>query len=258
MNNILANIGYRLTLIRWAVVLHVRRWSRYRIDVALWIGTIWLTLIAQGTFVFSAYTIAEGSFFGYSFEDIVSFFGITLISTGLAQIVVHGLIIRVAHVVWRGDFDFWLLQPPAFFYRVLLEDIGLIWFWPHLVAGVSMLLWALPSSLWLLGITVSVLSALVEIGITTAICIPCIKWGRWNPEDGLWEYFERSRSIPLGRTKPSILWLVSFGVVHYSIALEILTGGLSVVYLALFALASIGLAYGLGVYFLRQYASASS
>lgn len=258
MTHVLTEIGFGARMIVWAIVLHFRRWSRYRTDVFLWIGSIWLTILAQGLFVFSAYQASKGQFFGYTQEDVMAFFGLTLLSTGIAQIVVHGFIIRLANAVWKGDFDFWLLQPIPFFQRVLLEDIGIVWFWPHTVVGTFLLLYALPANLWLTAMVAAVAAGAVEIGIIVSICMPAIKWGRWDPSEGLWEYFERSRSIPVGRSKSRLLLVVSFGVLQYSFALEVLTGQMSLWLLIAMAACSLLLAWFMSTYFLKSYTSASS
>lgn len=258
MNTFIADIGHTLTMLKWAAVLHVRRWSRYRADVALWIGSIWLTILAQGLFVFSAYQATGGQFFGYSQKEVVAFFGLTLFATGLAQIVVHGFTLRLANVVWRGDFDFWLLHPIHFFLRVFLEDVGIVWFWPHVLVGTSLVAWTLPSSMWLTAFIAGIAAAAIEVGIIISVCMPAIKWGRWNPDEGLWEYLERSRSIPVGRTKNMWLLIVSCGVLQYSLALEVLTGGMSLIVLISIAMASLAIAWILASYFIRTYTSASS
>jgi ABC-type uncharacterized transport system permease subunit len=245
-------------MILWAIVLHLRRWHRYRTDVFLWISSIWLTILAQGLFVFSAYQASKGQFFGYTQSDVIAFFGLTLLSTGLAQIVAHGFTLRLAKAVWKGDFDFWLLQPVPFFVRVLIEDVGLVWFWPHMAAGFALLVYALPAGLWFTAIISAFAAAAVEVGIVISICMPAIKWGRWNPDEGLWEYLERSRSIPVGRSKNKLLLLVSFGVLQYSIALEILTGRMSIFILLAMAIISLSVAWGMSAYFVRTYTSASS
>jgi ABC-type uncharacterized transport system permease subunit len=258
MKDMMTEFGYGMRMIGWAFVLHVRRWSRYRMDVLLWVGSIWLTILAQGLFVFSAYDATGGQFFGYTFSDVVSFFGLTLLSTGLAQIVVHGFTLRLANAVWRGDFDFWIVQPVPFLIRVLQEDVGLVWFWPHTVVGAALLAYALPAHLWLTAVVASTAAAAVEVGIIVSICMPAIKWGRWNPDEGLWEYLERSRSIPVGRSSSKLLLAVSFGVLQYSIALEVLTGRISLMWLVLMAACSLSLAWLLSAYFVRTYTSASS
>ncbi len=258
MNNFLIEAGHILKMLKWAAVLHLRRWSRYRADVALWIGSIWLTILAQGLFVFSAYQATGGDFFGYSLKDVVAFFGMTLFSTGLAQIVVHGFPVKLASVVWKGDFDFWLLHPVNFFVRVFLEEIGIVWFWPHVIIGSVLMGWALPFELWGLAIVAGIAAAAIEIGIVISICMPAIKWGRWDPSEGLWEYLERSRSIPVGRTKNTWLLIVSFGVLQYSLALEVLTGRMSIFLLIAIALSCLTAAWLIASYFIRTYTSASS
>lgn len=258
MRHVFTEIGYHARMITWAVLLHVRRWQRYRADVFLWIGSIWITIFAQGLFVFSAYQASRGQFFGYSFDDVMIFFGLTLFSTGLAQIIVHGFVFRLANAVWKGDFDFWMLQPVPFFIRVLLEDMGLVWFWPHIVVGMGILLYVLPSTLWFTALIVCIAVAAIEIGIIVSICMPAIKWGRWDPSEGLWEYLERSRSIPVGRSKNKLLLAVSFGVLQYSLGLQVLTGNMSIFLLILLALFVLFFAWGMIRYFIRTYTSASS
>jgi len=258
MKYIASEIGFVTKMLSWAVILHVRRWQRYRADVALWISSIWLTILAQGIFIFSAYSASGGNFFGYSFDDVVVFFAITLLSTGLAQIVVHGFTLRLADAVWRGDFDFWVVQPVHLFLRVLLEDIGLVWFWPHVIIGGGLLVWILPLSHVWLALLVAVIAAIIEIGLIICVCVPAIQWGRWNPNEGLWEYLERSRSIPLGRTKNMLLIVLSAGVLQYSLALEVFTGRLHLALFFALAIVIVTIAWFCMRYFVRKYTSASS
>ena len=155
---------YHLTLLGWAVKLHIMKWSRYREDVIVWVIAIWLTIGMQATFLYVTYNAVEGDLFGYTSTQLIGFLGITLLATGLAQCVVHGIILHLAKVVWSGQFDYWLLQPAPLFLRMLLEDIGLIWFWPHLIVGTGIIAWAFPEDVGL-ALLASLLAASLEAGL---------------------------------------------------------------------------------------------
>lgn len=258
MNYFFQETAFNLRMVAWAFVLHVKRWNRYRFDVVLWLSSIWLTILAQGIFILSAYEASGGQFFNYSSSDIFVFFGITLVATGIAQVFVHGFTLRLADAVWKGNFDFWLLQPLHFLPRVLLEDIGLVWFFPHICIGYGILAWSLPAPQIYLALAAAIAAAGIEIGLIICVCVPAIKWGRWNPNEGLWEYLERSRSIPVARSKHTLLLILSFGVLQYSLALEVVTGGLSLISMYGLAVIALCAAWFFMTYFVRAYTPSSS
>jgi len=250
---------YYFSLLRRAIKLHFLRWDRYRIDVLVWIISIWLTIGIHACFVFIAYDTTEGMLFGYSPKELISFFGITLFATGLAQSIVHGgLVVNLAKTVWSGNFDYWLTQPAPLLWRMLLEDMGLVWFWPHITVGIILLLLSLSPSQWPLGFATGLTAASIEIGLMLCICLPCIRWGRWDPNEGLWEYMENSRLMPIGRSRSFMLWLASFGVLHYSLALEVLTGKLPLLLFIAIAILLFLLSGILLKILIRSYGSASS
>ncbi|MFH1444657.1 MAG: ABC-2 family transporter protein [Candidatus Peregrinibacteria bacterium] len=250
---------YYLTLLSRAIRLHLLRWNRYRTDVFIWLITIWITIGIHVCFVFVVYDTAGGLFFGYSPKELVSFFGITLFATGLAQSIIHGgLVVNLAKTVWSGNFDYWLTQPAPLLWRMLLEDMGFIWFWPHITVGTILLFLSLPASHWPLGFAVGLVAAAIEIGLMLCLCLPSIRWGRWDPNEGLWEYMENSRLMPIGRTNNNMLWIASFGVLHYSLSLEVLTGKLSLLILIAIACLLFALAWVLLRILVRSYGSASS
>lgn len=250
---------YYFILLLRAARLHFLRWSRYRTDVMIWIITIWITIGIQVCFVYVTFKSSGGVFFGYSPHELASFFGVSLVATGIAQSIVHGgLIVNLARMVWSGNFDFWLVQPAPLLLRMILDDMGFIWFWPHIVAGCALLLIYLPPTSWLLGIAAAVAAASLELAIMLLICLPTIRWGRWDPNEGLWEYMENARLMPVGRTDNIMLWLASFGVLQYSLALEVITGRLSILILLLISACVWTLALLLLKILVRSYTSASS
>jgi|GEM_PF-1256256 len=249
---------YHLTLLSRAFRLHLLRWSRYRADVAVWIVTIVITIAINLTFAYSMFQASGGMFFGYTFPELLSFFGVSLLATGLAQSTVHGSVLNLSKVVWSGNFDFWLLQPPGFFWRMLIEDMGVVWFWPQCVIGAILLFFTIPVVHWPFAFLTSLVAAAIEIGVMLCVSLPAIRWGLWSPEEGMWEYMENARLMPIGRTRNFMLWFVSFGVLHYSLALEVLTGRLSIFLLILIAIVLYLLAWLLLKLFLRSYSSASS
>ncbi len=250
---------YYLTLLSRASLLHLLRWSRYRADVLLWILTIWITIAIQVCFVYVTFEVVGGSFFGYSKQELASFFGIALFATGLAQSLLHGgIVMRLANAVWNGNFDFWLLQPAPLPWRILLEDMGFVWFWPHLCAGIILLLMYLPPSMWLLGFATAFTAAAIEAGLLLCLCLPAIRWGKWDPNEGIWEYMDSVRLAPIGRSRNIMLWLASFGVLQYSLALEVITGNLPFLLLCLVAAGIWALAFLLLRLLIRSYSSASS
>lgn len=249
---------HQFTLIGWAVRLHLLRWSRYRVDVVLWILMIWTTLAIQGFFIFTIYNSTAGNLFGYSAEQLTSFFAIAILSTGLAQSVGHGVFLHLAPAVWTGHFDYWLLHPTSLFIRILVEEVGVIWFWPHIIVGTVLLLVSTSVSAWPLAILTVILCSILELGLIFIVCIPAIHWGRWDPNEGAWEYLENARSIPVTRINNTLLWIASFGVLHYSIALSVMTGEYPfwVLLFCTFFTALFG--FGLLTYIVRYYGSASS
>lgn len=253
----MSSIYYYFRLSAWSIRLHFARWSRYRTDVVIWILTIWLTLAIQATFIYIANKASPGGLFGYSPKDLVTFFAVAVLATGLAQTLVIGAVLHMARAVWAGQFDYWLIQPSGLLMRILLEDVGLLWFWPHLFIGVFLLIVFNPQQL-VLALATATLAAVVEIGVVLCFCLPCIRWGRWNPEDGLWEYLENARSAPILRTRNTLLYIASFGVIQYSIAIEVITGRLSIYYLLGLGVMVNALAYFLLHYLVRHYTSASS
>lgn len=243
-------------LIMIATILHLRRWSRYRWDVFIWIFGIWVTLLIQYLTAFTFFEATRGEFFDYTKNDIYLFFGIAILSTGLSQCLVHGAVIRLGNVVFRGEFDYWLLQPISLFKRLILEEIGLVWFWPHIVLGVVIITFfseSLPTAIF-----ISILSAIIESCLVFSLCLPSIKWPRWNPEDGLWEYMDKTRSIPVLRSRNAPLIILSAFVIQYSISLEVLLGRMQMYTPILIAIVSVIFTNFLARYFISKYASASS
>lgn len=248
---------YHLTLLGWALKLHVLKWSRYREDVTVWIIAIWLTIGMQAVFLYVIYNAVGGDLFGYTPRELIGFLGITLLATGIAQCVIHGAILHLARVVWSGQFDYWLVQPAPLFARLLLEDIGLVWFWPHVIVGAGVIVWAFPDHI-VLAFLAALLAAALEAGLILCLCFPAIRWGKWDPSEGIWEYIESSRTIPLGRTEGIFLILASFGILQYSIALDVVTDASPLWPLAAAALASCILAWGMMRVLVHSYSSASS
>jgi ABC-type uncharacterized transport system permease subunit len=201
---------------------------------------------------------AQGNFFGYTEKEVIGFFGIALFASGLAQSVTVGVIRNLARTVWQGEFDFWLLQPPPISLRIITEDLGIIWYWPHIIVGITLMGIVFPPEMWIKTIVTAIVSSTIEMIIVFMLCIPAIRWGRWNPYEGLWEYFENARLVPIGQSRNFMLWFVSFGVLHYSLALEVLTGRLPLWILATIAIILYIIAWLLLKFFLRSYSSASS
>jgi len=249
---------YHLTILRRAAHLHLLQWSRYRADVIIWLITMWLTLGIQALFLSITYRVSGGNFFGYAGHEVIGFFGVALLASGLAQSVTVGVIRSISKAIWSGNFDHWLLQPPPILLRLITEDLGFIWYWPHIIVGSGIILWAFPASLWFLTFSAALTASTIEMGIVLLLCLPTIRWGRWNPYEGLWEYFENARSIPIGRSKSIMLWLASFGVLQYSLALEVITGGLPFILLILVSIGVWSLVIFLLHVFIRSYGSASS
>ncbi len=249
---------YYLTLFSRAFRLHLLRESRYRADVVTWLFMMWLTVGTQFVFAYTLYRSANGNFFGYSGREVLGFFGIALFATGVAQCGFIGIVLNLAKAVWQGDFDFWLVQPPPILLRMVIEDLGVVWYWPYVLVGAALLLFSFPVTMWPIAFFSAIVAGVIESGIILILCLPAVAWGRWNPGEGLWEYVEGSRYMPIGRTRNFMLWFVSFGVLHYSLALEVLTGRLSIFLLILIAIALYLIAWLLLKLFLRSYSSASS
>ncbi len=252
------SLNYYFYLVIAAIRIHLCRCRQYWADVLVWIASIWLTIAIQAVFIYVLFKLSGGQFFGYSQNDLIIFFGVALLATGIAQILIHGVVLHLANSVWSGQFDYWLVHPPNIFARMIVEDFGIAWFWPHVVVGSFITFYFLPASQLLMGLLVVLLAAIFEVCWIFCFCIPAIKWGRWNPNEGLWEYLESARSIPLLRTKNTLLCVISCGVLQYSLAIEVLTGKLSILYFV----AIVGFAILVTVLFLRglinTYTSASS
>ncbi|MDD5075425.1 MAG: ABC-2 family transporter protein [Candidatus Peribacteraceae bacterium] len=249
---------YYLSILRRATILHLLQWSRYRADTVIWTITIWLTLGIQGLFLSVTYHASGGNLFGYSGQEVIGFFGVALMATGLAQSITVGVIRTISKAVWGGNFDHWLLQPPPILFRIVTEELGFIWYWPHVVVGTGIILYAFPFTLWPVALISAIIAGTIEMGIVLLLCLPTIRWGRWNPYEGLWEYIENARSVPIGRSRNIMLWLASFGVLQYSLALEVITGRLPLLLLLLFSAGVWALVLLLLRIFLRSYGSASS
>ncbi|MDO8469155.1 MAG: ABC-2 family transporter protein [Candidatus Peribacter sp.] len=249
---------YLLSVYQRAINLHFLRWSRYRADVVVWIITIWCTLGIQAVFLYVTFTVSGGNFFGYTSHEVIGYFGMALLATGIAESVIVGVIISLNKAVWSGNLDHWLLQPPPFLLRLVTEELGIVWYWPHVLVGSGIILWAFPASLWIMVFLTAIVASTIEMALVLLFCIPSIRWGRWDPYEGLWEYMESARSIPIGRSSSFMLWLASFGVLQYSLALEVVTGKLSILLLILVAVCVWALALLLLKILLRSYGSASS
>lgn len=249
---------YHFSILRRATHLHLLRWSRYRTDVFVWIITIWTTLGLQAVFLSVTYRASGGNFFGYAGHEVIGFFGIALLASGVAESLVSGVIISMSKSIWSGNFDYWLLQPPSILLRIITEELGFVWYWPHIIVGSGIVLYSFPVSLWPLAFAVALIASTIEMGIVLSLCLPAIRWGRWDPYQGLWEYFENARSIPIGRSRSIMLWIASFGVLQYSLALEVITGKLSIFMLLLIAVCVWTLTLLLLKILVRSYGSASS
>jgi len=249
---------YLLSIYQRAINLHFLRWSRYRADVLVWIVTIWCTLGIQAVFLYVTFTVSGGNFFGYAANEVIGYFGMALVAPGIAESVIVGVIISLNKAVWRGNLDHWLLQPPPFLLRLVTEELGIVWYWPHVVVGSGIIFWAFPVSLWFMAFLTAFVASTIEMALVLLFCIPSIRWGRWDPYEGLWEYMENARSIPIGRSRSFMLWLASFGVLQYSLALEVITGRLSILVLLLISACVWALALLLLKVLLRSYGSASS
>jgi ABC-type uncharacterized transport system permease subunit len=252
------DMRYHLSLIGWAVRLHFKRWSRYRADVVLWLISIWFTVGIQATFLWVTYHAAGGTLLGYNGHQLIGFLGIALLSTGIAQSVSHGITLHLARSVWKGDFDFWLLQPVPIVLRMIVEEVGIVWFWPHVLIGAILIVTQFSISKLPLIFLSAAIASIIEAGFVLMICIPSIKWGRWDPSQGLWEYTEKARSVPIGQTKNIMLWIASFGVLQYTLALMVTSGELPLWIFALIVLTVWLLALGLLKILLSSYTSASS
>ncbi len=222
--------SYYFRLLIAASRIHILRCRQYWVDVLIWILSIWLTIGIQAFFIFVLFNASNQNFFGYSLNDLIVFFAMALLATGLAQIVVHGVVLHLANSVWTGQFDYWLVHPPNIFFRMIIEDLGIAWFWPHIVAGVYLLYTHLSVSQFIVGISCSLLAAIMEMCWILCFCVPAIKWSRWNPNEGLWEYLENARSVPVLRMNNKFLWLISGGVIQYSLAIEVMTGRLQLIH----------------------------
>lgn len=215
-------------------------------------------LCIQAVFLSVTYKASGGTFFGYSASEVAGFFGIALIASGIAQTVMVGVIITLNKAVWSGNFDHWLLQPPHILLRIISEDLGLIWYWPHIAIGSTLIFIMFPAKLWPLAFISAFIASTIEMALVLGFCLPAIKWGRWDPYQGLWEYMENARSVPIGRSSSFMLWLASFGVLQYSLALEVITGRLSLLILVLISICVWALALLLLKVLVRSYGSASS
>jgi len=249
---------YLFAIYRQAVNLHFLRWSRYRTDVFVWILTIWCALGIQAVFLFVTYSVSGDNFFGYTTHEVIGFFGMALVASGIAESVVVGVIITLSKAVWRGNLDHWLLQPPPLLLRLITEELGIVWYWPHIIVGSGLVLYAFPVSFWFMAFLAALAASTIEIALVLLFCIPSIRWGRWDPYEGLWEYLESARSIPIGRSRSFMLWLASFGVFQYSLALEVITGRLSILVILLISACVWALALLLLKVLVRSYGSASS
>lgn len=250
-------IAYFFRMLAWAFVLHWRRWSMYRADVFLWILTIWSTLFIQGLILFALGSVTDGNVFGFTPRELILFFGIAILSTGLAQSFVQGIVFRLGRAVSTGQFDGWLLHPLPLILRMFIEDIGFVWFWPHLLVGTTIIFWAAPLNVACFSILCSMLASVMESGFVVALSSFAIRWNAWNPESFLWEYLEQSRSAPVMRSGSTWLIVASLGVVQYSLAIEVVTGGLSVFALVAAALGMLIAAWLCMTLNLRYYSSAS-
>jgi ABC-type uncharacterized transport system permease subunit len=249
---------YHFTIIRWAFRLHFLRRLRYRLDLLFWTLTIWLTIGIQAIFLLTVYRASNGIFFGYSGMQVVSFFGMALLANALGQSFSVGITIHLARAVWRGDFDFWLLQPPALFVRIMTEELGFIWYIPQMLFGAGLMLYSLPATLWPLAFFAATVAAVIEAGLVFLLGIPSIRWAKWDPYEGVWEYMQTARSIPIGQNSSTMLWIASFGVLQYSLALHVITNRMAP--LILISIAAIIWLIGLSLlsFFVRSYRSASS
>lgn len=221
-------IKYWCRMLAWSFVLHWKRWSMYRADVVMWILTIWATLIIQGVVLYSISQVTGGSVFGYAPRQLLLFFGVAILSTGMAQSFVQGLVFRLGHAVNSGQFDSWLLHPVPLLMRMFLEDMGFVWFWPHLAVGTGIIFWTTDFSTAILAIGCCAVAAVMESGFMIALSSFAIRWSAWNPESFLWEYLEQARSVPVIRSGSNALIVASLGVLQYSIAMEVISGGLSI------------------------------
>lgn len=249
---------YYFSIIRWAVKLHFLRWMRYRMDVLLWTLSIWLTIGIQAIFLSVVFHASGDSLFGYSGMQIVSFFGIALFVNGIAQTCSVGITIHLARAVWRGDFDYWLLQPPALAMRIMTEELGFIWYLPQILIGAGLMIYALPATLWVFAFGNSLVAATIEAGLVFLLGIPSIRWGKWDPYEGVWEYMQTARSIPIGQNSSIMLWLASFGVLQYSLALLVINEQMSPIILVAIAAIIWGIGLSLLALLVRSYRSASS
>jgi len=249
---------YHFLIFRRAILLHFLRWWRYRADVLIWIVTIWCMLGIHAVFIYVTYSASGGNFFGYSGNEVFGFFGGALLASGIAQSLIVGVIITLNKAVWQGNLDYWLLQPPLFLLRIITEELGIIWYWPHIIVGSGIIVFMFPFHLWPLAFLSALVASTIEMGIVLLLCLPAIRWGRWDPYEGLWEYFESARSIPIGRSRSFMLWLASFGVLQYSLALEVITGKMSIFTLLLISVGVWSLALLLLKILVRTYGSASS
>lgn len=242
----------------WALKLHFYRWNQYRGNVITWVLTIWLTIAVQVFFIYTIFKISDEQLFGYAGNELLIFLGMALFSAGLAQSLIHGIILHLSRCVWTGQFDFWLVQKPNLIIRIMLEDLGLIWFLPHLIVGPIILFFILPVHSFLYALFLSIISAFIEIGMTIMISIPSLKWGKWDPNEGLWEYFETARSAPILKIKNPLLLFISFGVLQYSLAIATFTGDIGIYVILLAALVVSLLAIILLKTLKYSYSSASS
>jgi ABC-type uncharacterized transport system permease subunit len=258
MKKFFETVGYNAKMLLWAIKLHFYRWNQYRGNVITWVLTIWLTIAVQIFFIYTIFKINNEELFGYSGNELMIFLGMALFAAGLAQSIIHGIILHLSRCVWTGQFDFWLVQKPNLIIRVMLEDLGIIWFLPHLIIGPLILFFSLPLGKIFYALVLSSISAFIEIGMTIIISIPSLKWGKWDPNEGLWEYFETARSAPILKIKNPLLLFISFGVLQYSLAIATFNGDLSFFLLCLISLIINSLALFLFKILEYSYSSASS
>lgn len=219
---------------------------------------MWCALGIQTVFLYVTFYASGGNFFGYSGKEVAGFFGIALLASGLSQAVITGVIRNISRAIWTGLFDHWLVQPPSILFRIIIEEFEIILYWPHIIIGTGIIFYVFPPLLWLIAFTSAIIASTIEMGLMLLFCLPAIRWGRWDPYQGLWEYCENARSIPVGRSGSFMLWLASFGVLQYSLALEVITGRLSLLLLLLLSICVWALALLLLKILLRSYGSASS
>lgn len=229
----------------------------YRADVFLWIITIWATLLMQAVIMYSIAQATDGDVFGFSMHELSLFFGMAILATGIAQSFVQGIVFRLGRAVNTGQFDSWLLHPVPLVLRMFLEDMGLVWFWPHFFVGTTIIFLSAPVSIGFFAIFCAIIAAFMEAGFIIAFSSFAIRWSAWNPESFLWEYLEQARSVPVARSGSNLLISASLGVLQYSIAIEVITGGLPLFVLLAMAAGMIAVACLCVHLNVRHYSSAS-